>query len=315
MTTVRLVAAILLALWVVGCGGASSRDPARGGAPSKTRPASQPAPGAALCTRLRARIGGHVDAAAAVELSGLVLSRAQPQVLWTHNDSGDRARVLAIAPNGGQLADVAVTGAENVDWEDIAIGPAPGPGDALYIGDVGDNLATRPTVVVYRVPEPTFAGGTPSATAPAQRLTLRYPDGARDAEALLVDPSSGALVIVSKSYGGSARVYVADSPSAGATTTMRRAGTMSLGEGEAVTAGDVSADGRTIALRTYDRAFVWSRGRGESVAAALGRRPCSPDADLLVEGQGEALALTPDGRAFYTVPEGSRPALRRYGPG
>ncbi len=74
----------------------------------------------------------------------------------------------------------------------------------------------------------------------------------------------------------------------------------------------MSADGRTIALRSYDRAFVWRRRAGETVAAALRRRPCDADADLLREGQGEALALTADGRAFLTVPEGRRPALRRY---
>jgi hypothetical protein len=66
-------------------------------------------------------------------------------------------------------------------------------------------------------------------------------------------------------------------------------------------------------LRSYDRAFVWTRREGESVAAALQREPCTAGANLLQEGQGESLALTPDGRAFYTVPEGPNPALRRYG--
>lgn len=67
-------------------------------------------------------------------------------------------------------------------------------------------------------------------------------------------------------------------------------------------------------LRTYDHAYVWRRRAGEGVAAALRRRPCRADADLLREGQGEALALTSDGRAFLTAPEGPRPALRRYEP-
>jgi hypothetical protein len=76
----------------------------------------------------------------------------------------------------------------------------------------------------------------------------------------------------------------------------------------------VSADGRTIVLRTYDSAYAWRRRAGESVAAALRRKPFTVKAGLLVEGQGEALALTRDGRAFYTVPEGTEPALRRYEP-
>lgn len=261
---------------------------------------------------MRAAITGRVATPAATELSGLVLSRDQPRVLWTHNDSGDRPRVLAVTPAGRLLADVAISGADAVDWEDIAIGPAPAGGHALYIADTGDNDARRPDIAVYRVPEP--RAGVGNATAPAARLTLRYSDGPHDAESLLVDPSTGALVVVTKSFGGESGVYVATNPSASSTTVLRRRARLSLGAGEAVTAGDVSADGRTIVLRTYDRAFAWRRRAGESIAAALRGRPCTSRADLFAEGQGEALALTADGRAFYTVPEGLQPAIRRYVP-
>jgi hypothetical protein len=229
-------------------------------------------------------------------------------VLWTHNDSGDGARLLAVRTSGQTVAEVTLSGADNVDWEDIAIGP----GGALLVGDIGDNLAQRPSVVVYRVPEPPAPDPATLTVAVAARYELRYPDGARDAEALLFDRASGAIVIVTKSFGGEARVYVARRPSSRQVTTLRRGATIRLGAGAAVTAGDVSADGRTIALRTYDQAYVWRRGAGETIAAALRRRPCRADADLLREGQGEALALTRDGRAFITVPEGRRPALRRY---
>jgi hypothetical protein len=247
-----------------------------------------------------------VASPAAHELSGLVLSRAHPGVLWTHNDSGDSPRLLAVTPSGATVAQLALTDAENVDWEDIAVGPR----GALLVGDIGDNLAQRPIVIVYRVPEPRATDHT--AATVAARYELRYPDGARDAEALLFDRSTGAIVIVTKSYGGDARVYVARRPSSRRVTTLRRSGTIRLGAVEAITAGDVSADGRTIALRTYDRAYVWRRRAGEALTAALRRRPCRADADLSGEGQAEALALTRDGRAFVTVPEGSRPALRRY---
>ncbi|MDX6721359.1 MAG: hypothetical protein QOJ63_3613 [Solirubrobacteraceae bacterium] len=311
-----LSAAALAALLVLGCG-------AGDGTPGTKTRASARAPRApALCGRLRARITGRVSAPAATELSGLVLSRSQPGVLWTHNDSGDRPRVLAVAADGRLLGDVALTGAENVDWEDVAIGRgrvsgagATTTGGVLLVGDIGDNLARRTSIAVYRVAEPRVGVAGATTTAPASRIALRYPDGPRDAEALLVDPTDGALVIVAKSYSGRAGVYVADRPSTGATpATLRRSGRLSLGVREAVTAGDVSADGRTIVLRTYDRAFVWVRRDGERVGAALRRRPCAAQAGLLVEGQGEALALTAAGDAFYTVPEGSRPAIRRYAP-
>ena len=283
------------ALFALGCGG---------GGDTKTA-ARHIAHGPPLCTRLHARVTGHVDAAAAIELSGLVLSRSHRGVLWTHNDSGDRARLLAISTTGRLLGELEVTGAENYDWEDIAMGPK----DRLYVGDIGDNLQQRTQIAVYRV-----AARSLSGTAPAERLTLRYPDGAHDAEALLVDPSSGALVIATKSLDGLSRLYAANHPAFGGFTRLRAAGRVRLGNALQVTAGDVSADGRTVVLRTYDRVFVWTRRHGESLVAALRRRPCTARADLLVEGQGESVALTPNGRAFYTVPEGRRPALRRWAP-
>ncbi len=289
-----------------GCGGGSSEVER-----AQTSTATGAGPRPALCTSLRARVTGNVTAPAATELSGLVLSRSQQRVLWTHNDSGDRARVLAVAPDGTALAEVAVAGAENVDWEDIALGPDPEGGDALYVGDIGDNEGQRSSIVVYRFDEPRVAAGR-SQIALAQRLTLSYRDGAHDAEALLVDPSSGALVIVTKDFGVTAGVYVADRAREEATTALRRVGELTLGAAEPVTAGDLSADGRTLVIRTYDRAFAWSRRAGESLAAALRRRGCAAHADLLVEGQSEAVALTADGRAFYTVPEGGEPPIRRW---
>jgi hypothetical protein len=262
------------------------------------------ATGPPLCARLHARVTGHLDTAAATELSGLVLSHSHAGVLWTHNDSGDRPRLLAISSRGRLLGELELAGAQSVDWEDIAAAD----GD-LYVGDIGDNLAQRETIDVYRVSERSLSG-----TAPADRFTLRYPDGAHDAEALLIDPSSGALMIATKGLNGTSRLYVADHPMSHGLSDLRPAGNVALGNALQVTAGDVSADGRTVVLRSYDRAFVWSRHGGESLVATIRRRPCTARAGLLIEGQGESLALTRDGRAFYTVPEGRHPALRRWAP-
>jgi hypothetical protein len=306
-----VVTAAVVAPALSGCGGRDASDPLPL-EPSRrdTSASAPPMRAASLCNSLQSRVIGRVEIDDADELSGLVLSRSQARVLWTHNDSGDDARLFAVAPDGSQLAEVAVTGAQNDDWEDIAVGP----GGALHIGDIGDNDAEREEIVVYRVSEPRLDSGAPSETAPAQRLALRYPDGPHNAEALLLDPRNGAIVIVTKSRSGDADIYVAERPSASATTTMRHAGSVSLGRGSKVTAGDVSADGSTIALRTYDRAFVWSRRRGESLVSALRRAPCTAGAQLRGEGQGETIALTADGRAFYTIPEGGQPAVRRYAP-
>ena len=289
-------AAVACVLAVSACGAADDPDPAGAPARSKARPA--------LCSELRARETGTITTPEATELSGLAVSRSQRGVLWTHNDSGDLPRLFAVSTRGRLLSEVSVAGAGATDWEDVATSSK-----AVYVADIGDNDAQRPEVVVYRIPEPRVKGRT-AITASAQALPLTYPDGAHDAEALLVSPADGSLFVVTKSFSGRAGVYVAR---AGA-TALRHVARIALGGGEAVTAGDISADGRVIALRSYFDAYVWKRKRGESIAAALRRKPCRAGADLLDEGQGEALALTRAGDAFYTVPEGERPPIRRYAP-
>jgi hypothetical protein len=225
-------------------------------------------------------------------------------VLWTHNDSGDRPRVFALRPDGTLLGNVTVSGAQAIDWEDIAR-----RGDRLYLGDIGDNDRERDGIVVYRVPVPPPGA---SATATAQALRLRYPDGPHDAETLLVDPRTGALAIVTKEVTGESGVYVTGRPSASTVTTLRHAATLHLGLGGLATGGGVSADGRVIAVRTYTGFVAWPRRPGDTLARAMRRTPCAGHARLGREGQGESLALTADGRAFYTVPEGEDPVIRRY---
>jgi hypothetical protein len=274
------------------------------------------APRPALCGPVRRRVTGHVAAPQATELSGLVASPDQPGVLWTHNDSGDKARILAVRADGTLLADLDVPGAAAIDWEDLAVGPGPG-GRALYLGDIGDNAQARETIDVYRVPEPRAAAAATGATAPATRLRLRYPDGPHDAETLLVAPRGRELLVVTKRFSGESGVYVARLP-AGATAPdaaplpLRRAATLHLGLGGAATAGDVSADGRVVVVRTYTGYFVWAVARGATLAATLRRAPCRGTLGLGDEGQGEALALSAHGAAFLTVPEGTGAAVRRY---
>jgi hypothetical protein len=254
------------------------------------------------------RMAGGVSDPAALELSGLVRSRSQRDLLWSHNDSGAGPALFGLRTDGRVVARPQVSGAEAVDWEDIATGPGPDGRPLLYIGDIGDNASARAEIAVYRVAEPR-AGG--AATAPAARLRLRYPDGAHDAEALLVDPLRGDLVIVTKFVGGARAYRTSAGASAGATVTLRTGPTLGL---SLVTAGDVSADGRVVVLRGYDRAAVWIRRGRERLTTTLRRAPCFAPITLAGEGQGEALALDRRGTSFITVAEGSPAVLRRYAP-
>jgi hypothetical protein len=248
---------------------------------------------------------GQISDEAVTESSGLVASRRNPGRLWTHNDSDNPPLLFCVEPDGGSCGRWTVAGASNVDWEDIAAGPGPQPGEHyLYVGDIGDNTESRAEVVVYRVVEPVVAppSGTPApggTTAPATALRLHYPDGPHDAESLMVHPTTGDLYVVTKALGATA-VYQAP-PEGGALT---RVATLGLGPLALVSGGDISPDGQRVALCTLlggfelavdpaDRAgfaSVWSR---PAVAVALPGRT-----------QGEGIAYRLDGNALLVTSEG-----------
>jgi hypothetical protein len=261
-------------------------------------------------------VGGSIDSAEIGELSGLAASRMHPGVLWAHNDSGDTARIFALAEDGTALGTYSMSGADAIDWEDIAVGPGSAPGSsAIFIGDIGDNLFARTDgVTVYRVPEPeTRPDGTDRDLSGADALLLVYPDGPVDAEALIVDPLTGDLVIVTKDLLGNSRALTAAAEElvAGPPITLTDAGTVtidaSIGGGlvglpsTMVTAADVTPDGRWVLVRTYQAVLAFERPDGEPLVAAFGSAPCTgPSA---TESQGEALAVTSDGSAYLTASE------------
>jgi hypothetical protein len=290
----------LLAAAVAGCG--AHAQPAKPPVATSAAPRATPrAP--TLCGALRVRVTGRVGDSTANELSGLVRSRSQLGLLWSHDDSGAAPILFGLRTDGRVVAKPTVTGAQAVDWEDIAAGPGP----LLYIGDIGDNAASRASIDVYRVREPR-AGA--AATAPAERLALHYPDRPHDAETLLVDPLRGDLIVITKTPSGATAYRTSARLPAGSDTTLGPAHRVS---GIAfATGGDVSADGRIVAVRGYGSLAVWVRHGRERLTTTLARRPCISPTSLLPEGQGEAIALDRRGRSFMTVAEGTPAILRRY---
>jgi len=230
--------------------------------------------------------------------------------------------VYAIDEDGTALGAYPLEAATATDWEDMASGPGPGgEGDFLYVGDIGDNNAERRSVTVYRVPEPDAAPAAPGATLPVDAtIELLYPGGPADAEALLVDPTSGDLVIVTKSFLGTSRVLRAEASSLvpGAPVTLVDEGALRVGlppnsgtglPGTAVTGGDVSPDGSIVLLRTYRSVLAFPRAEGQTVAQALLGEACfAPQEE---EAQGEAVAFTGDGAAYVTLSEGSAVPVHR----
>ena len=306
--SVRSSVALLLA-GLVTIGSACDSD-------TVSRIADKVLPNKACAAKITRSNVGPLDDPELKELSGITASTRNPGILWVHNDSGDSARIFALAADGSTVGTYALDGATAIDWEDIARGPGPEADTSyLYVGDIGDNAAARDDVVVYRVAEPKVVGDAGAVTLDdVAALHLQYPDGAHDAESLLVDPQTGELFIVAKVLsGGAVGIYRAPANSAAdSTTTLERVGTMSLPGGlqNAVTAADISPDGSKVAVRTYGAVLLWDRKAGEPIATVLGRSPCRGPIPL--EIQGEAIGFQADNGGYVTVSEGANPTLHQF---
>jgi hypothetical protein len=256
---------------------------------------------------------GRVSDPAVVELSGIAASRAHPGVLWVHNDSGGAPEVEALTGTGAPLGHYAIDGATATDWEDIGIGPGPERGRSyLYIGDIGDNLDQRDHVTVYVVFEPEAAPDGSGGSLPvAEELTIRYPGGPANAESLFVDPLTGDLYIITKVTLGNSRVLraAAAAVARGGEITMEDVGGFQVRS--LVTGADISPDGSTVLVRTYEAVLAFRRTPGATVASAFAKRPCT--APSIQERQGEAVAFSADGAAYYTSSEGDAPPIHRFG--
>jgi hypothetical protein len=239
------------------------------------------------------------------ETSGLVASGARDGLYFAHNDSGDVARFFALGEHGEEQAAFTFATSAVTDCEDMARGPCAADAGAaatcLFVGDIGDNFRLRSTIDVYRVREPEVIA---NATLPSDRFALKYPDGAHDAETLLVHPRTGAITIVTKEKGGASSVFEAPPlASPGPPILLTKVGTLRAPAGSPLfTGGSVHPEGRGILLRTYTHVFFAPMTPDQTVAEALRAPLCSLPS--VHERQGEAIAWRRDGTGFVTTSEG-----------
>lgn len=261
------------------------------------------APALATCPEWAApEATGTVQAAFLDEISGLARSQRHPGHLWVHEDSGAPPWFNAVDEAGGLSATIQLDGASAFDWEEMSTGPVDGqPG--LWLADVGDNAAVRATVTLYGVAEPALGEHTEQPRV----VTLTYEDGARDAEAVWIDPEDGLLWVWTK-RDQPTRLYSAPLED-GAVLTLQT--TVAFGadplEGASPTAADISPSGDLLVVRTYTHAWAWRRAPGTAWSEVVHETPC--EVPVAEEPQGEAIALTPEGDVF-TVSE-SQPVLYR----
>ncbi|WP_328465129.1 hypothetical protein [Streptomyces sp. NBC_00448] len=220
-----------------------------------------------------------------IESSGLAASRLHPGVYWTHNDSGDGPYVYGVdAATGKTVATLTMRGVHARDVEAISLGP---DGD-LYVADTGDNLNSWPEVRIYRFPEPR---DLTSRTVDVIRFTVRYEDGPRDAEALMVQPTTGRVYLASKSQKGGHLYEGPAALSAGGVNVFHR-----IGDVPWVTDGAFSPDGSRLVLRGYlwSAVYRWADGRPHKIDSLT----------VPIQPQGESVTFTRDGRSLLYGSEG-----------
>jgi hypothetical protein len=236
---------------------------------------------------------GHVSGLPAIrEISGVVSSRRYDRTLWVEQDSGNPARVDAIRPNGRGRASVAVTHAQNHDWEDIAFWH-----HDIWVGDIGDNASVRTSIAAYWFREPKLS----ARSVRGKMVTLHYPDGPHNAEAMFV--TGGHLYVVSKERTlGTGTVYRADvSPlHDGQSRTMHKIGTVPIGN---ISGADV--DQRGFVIRNYGTGLFYRWTGDHRVSSALRRTAC-----VVQVGPGsESVAFATWNRSMFSIPEGTNPPV------
>lgn len=264
-------------------------------------------------------ITGYLQGKEMAEISGIAASAVHPGVYYIHNDSGDTSRFFAITADGKLRATFYFKGEAHIplgvtDCEDIAAGPGPEPGKSyIYLGDIGDNTASRKYLTVYRFEEPAINGHDSITTLQPTVLYLKYPDGAKDAETLMIDSVDRLLYIVSKRKS-SVTVYTTPlNYKANDTITLDRRTKLHFGglpPFKWVTAGDISKDGSQVLLRNYHNIYYWKRAPGEPVWETMTRKPIKPYYDN--EKQGEAIGFAPDGKGYYVTSEGLNAPIYYY---
>lgn len=256
------------------------------------------------------RITGILENKYVNEASGVAVSAKNKDILWTFNDSNKdkEAKLYAFDTNGKDCGTYILKGIESRDWEDIAVGPGPEDGvQYLYIGEIGDNKARYDEKIIYRVKEPDIKHKKSAHhhIKDVDIIRFVYPDGAKDAETVMIDPLTKDIIIISKRETGVGAYILPYPQNTKEPMTAKKICTLKLGneyeKSEFIVAGDISKDGSQILIKSYINVFRYKRDKGKTIGETLSSVPDTLYYDI--EPQGEAIGWSVDGKGYYTISE------------
>jgi hypothetical protein len=224
------------------------------------------------------------------EISGMAASLMHENVVWVHNDSSDAARLYALdLQTCDTVSELRLRGVQARDFEGLASTRNARGRAALWVGDIGDNRDSWPSVTLHRVWEPKTLG---TRSRRVKSWDFTYPDRPHNAETLMVSGRSVWVATWQLATGG---VY---------SVPLRRTGASAerLDDvGPLTTDGSIHPDERGYVLRDYlDVHFYVGLPPGRKVATfALPRQV-----------QGEAITWTSDGTGLLIASEEDDRLLR-----
>ena len=224
------------------------------------------------------------------EASGIADSKRNAGFLWVHEDGGNPRQLYLLGHDGKVAKTIVLQGVVNRDWEDMAL-----VDNDIFLADIGDNNSAYDSYTIYRFAEPAAATDTVKNIA---SITFKYADGARDAEAFLVDPDTKDIFIITKRDNPS-RIYKISFPYSTSTINMAEYGGALPYAG--VVSAALSADGSEIIVKTYTGLQYYTRSDGESLPQALSKSHTALPYQL--EPQGEAVNFSHSGKGFFTLSE------------
>ena len=244
---------------------------------------------------------GKLIAPELTEVSGLISSSANHNCFWTHNDSGDLARVYLIDSTAKLLKTYLLEGIQVKDIEDIDCVTIQ---DKSYIilADIGDNRGVRENIQLIIFEEPTYYVDSSLHVISKENIQVKnlvYPGKARDAEAIFVDPIDHMFYLISKREFQST-LYVADI--FGAVKENYLLKSVINFPFTFVTAADISEQGDAILIKSLTKIYFWPRDAKRSIKSELAK----PYKNIAyhVEPQGEAICFAKqDPNSFFTLSE------------
>ncbi len=260
------------------------------------------------------------------EISGIDTSLKYLDCFWVHNDSGNPAELFLISKTGHTLARVKLTGARNVDWEDISVCKLYGQ-PFIVIADVGDNVGQRKNCQLYLLPEPDLAVdleamGTAGRRGKAEpeivehetedftKLDFQYQGGPRNCEAMAIYAHQGRIILFekaknngdSKSEIGIFELRLWKDKLAFLSPKARKTGRVAE---RLITGADMNASGKSLLTCNYALGARYNRRLAETWERHFAAQQFSRFS-LPVQRQGEAICFSADGKSAIVVSEFGR---------